>query len=223
MAKPVTLPRWSSVSQPNEVVPAAGLMNAGYGLDATPASGEHNWLFRIIYTWLAYLDLLIGGAGVSEALKAADFKNSTAYVETLAAAGLFHPAASGAGASMVASDWLWKQSGNIELGATVQTNLIADLPVKVGDIVTLRIKLRGSAADSVSIDVLEVDNTTNGATSICTGGVGVATTGGGVSDQIFTLFTSYTMLTGKRYIITGTAGGSVNTQRIYWLERTWTR
>lgn len=58
MAKPTSTPRWATApSDPGDIVePSSGRKDDGFNVGEAPPAGWFNWLFNLIYQWLAYLD-----------------------------------------------------------------------------------------------------------------------------------------------------------------------
>lgn len=62
--KPALLPQWNSGGA-NNVEPSAGKKVLGWILNEIPPSSTLNWLGKLIYEWLAYVDAPVGSAGVT--------------------------------------------------------------------------------------------------------------------------------------------------------------
>lgn len=60
MAKPGTLPRWTSVTAGNRTEPISALKDSGWIPGDRPSSKHLNWLLYTIYLWLKWLDDTIG-------------------------------------------------------------------------------------------------------------------------------------------------------------------
>lgn len=82
MAKPAQLPEWGT-DQSNEVEPTAGQKTTGWTPNQTAVSSYFNWLLRIIYEWLAYLNAgaLEGNHSIDGTLDVTGVVTATAGVD----------------------------------------------------------------------------------------------------------------------------------------------
>lgn len=157
MAKPTDLPTWNTGGS-NRSEPDAGLKASGYPVDAVPTSGNWNWLFFTIYSWILWLNALFASDGSYTPA-------SGAHVVLTGTSRVKHPTMT---MTLGPNSWIglagntWGGSSNTS--GTNGISLALDLPMIVGKHIT-----------AVRVSILDESGTTQTATLNKVGGVGTAT------------------------------------------------
>ncbi len=157
MAKPTDLPAWNTGGA-NRSEPSSGLKASGYATNAVPTSGNWNWLFFTIYSWILWLNGLFASDG---SYTPAD----GAHVVLTGASRVKHPTM-----TMTLGGNGWRGlAGNADGGSSNTSgvqgiSLGYDLPMIVGKHIT-----------EIRVSILDLSGTTQTVTLNKVGGVGTAT------------------------------------------------